>query len=687
MTPELPTSPPVDGIAAPASEVSTVQPQNNAALTSEKPTPKLSRNVGKNILIFFGVLGFLYIVPALIIMAALPRPDGGLASLKQGATMVYGLGTVSWIVFGLIGFMRVSAIKEHPRMRFFGMIRLVAMCIPMIFIGAALLIKINIPPKLRLEVISPRTAEAFIAPVSVTFGMDTAVQYFKQQQLTPLRYEWDYNNDGITDQETFDPTSTYLINKAGIFNIVSNVTMTNGEKKQVIYRLLVPRASFAVQPEVPIIDEQLTFSLANFFPKTTDTTAPKLQKAQWDFDGDGTVDLETDKMIVSYTYHKLGKVNVSVSMTLTNQSQSSLQRVIEISKPPEQPFEISLESEPATLLGPPPFGVLFTLKTNEPIASASWDFGNQKSGEGLRIAHVFSGVGSYNVVATVRSQSGSIAKLSKLVRVTNPLDIRDLSFDGNPAVKDFAVEGQVPLTVELTPVTSQPLISFSWDVSKATDAEVTDKTFRAIYRDEGRYTVDLIGIDPDQNVLRKTMTITALPPKSNVVFSMDPSAPTAPALVKFDASDTFVPTGDEITGFEWNFGDNSNGSNNTKFSGARIEHLYEKPGTYIIELTVRTVSGKSYVGRQTLLVRAPLFDVCFVPSRTTGKAPLGVRFDTGCSTGNFNTWLWDFNDASQSDMQNPTHVFLKPGEYRVTLTATTKDGLKGSKTTTITVTE
>lgn len=688
MTPELPNPPPVDGIAAPASEpAASVQPEVKPVIAAETPTPKLSKKQGKNILILFCLLAFLYVVPALFIMAILPRPDGSLAAVKQFANLVYGLGTVGWLAFGLIGLMRVSAIKEHPRMRFFGMIRLVGICLPMIFVGAGLLVKINIPPKLRLEIIAPKTSEAFIAPVSVSFGMDTALSYFKQQQLTPLRYEWDYNNDGITDQETFDSTSTYLINKAGIFNIVCNVTMTNGEKKQVVYRLLVPRASFAVQPEVPIIDEQLTFSLTNFFPKTTDTTAPKLQKAQWDFDGDGTVDLETDKMIVSYTYHKLGKVNVSVSMTLTNQSQSSLQRVIEINKPPEQPFPISLESEPATLLGPPPFGVLFTLKTSEPIASASWDFGNQKSGEGLRIAHVFNAVGAYNVVATVRSQSGSIAKLSKLVRVTNPLDIRDLSFDGSPAVKDFAVEGQVPLSVELTPVTSQPLISFSWDVSKNADAEVTDKTFRAIYRDEGRYTVDLIGIDPDQNVFRRTMTITALPPKSTVVFSMDPSAPTAPALVKFDASDTFVPAGDEITGFEWNFGDNSNGTNNTKFSGARIEHLYEKPGTYIIELTVRTVSGKSYVGRQTLLVRAPLFDVCFVPSRTTGKAPLGVRFDTGCSTGNFNTWLWDFNDASQSDMQNPTHVFLKPGEYRVTLTATTKDGLKGSKTTTITVTE
>lgn len=273
------------------------------------------------------------------------------------------------------------------------------------------------------------------------------------------------------------------------------------------------------------------------------------------------------------------------------------------------------------------------------------------------------------------------------MRVTNPLDIRGLTFEGTPTVQDFAIQGEVPLSVNLTPVTAQPLISFTWDASKAPEAVITDKTFQATYRDIGKYTVDLIGIDPDQNVFRKTLTITALPATSTVVFTMDPPTPTAPALVKFDASDTFVPLGDDITGFEWDFGDSASRDTSTKFSGARVEHLFQKPGTYTIQLTVRTIGGKSYTGRQTLLVRAPLFDVCFVPSRVTGKAPLGVRFDTGCSTGNFTQWLWDFNDDAQTDVQNPTHVFVKAGEYRVTLTGTTKDGLKGSKTTTITVTE
>ncbi len=685
MTPELPVPPPVDGIVSPASEKPVSAPVSSP-VTPAAPLSPPRKKAGLNFaFILFVMFALAYAFPALVAMVVFPTPDGSLASVKQVATLVYTIGLISWLGFGIAGFLRIAAVKDHPRMRFFASARLAAFVLPLTILSGAVLFFINTAPKLRLEILSPSSADQLIAPVSIVFGMETPLKLFRQMKLAPLKYSWDFNNDGIVDQETFDPTSTYLISKAGIFNVVCTVSMTNGERKQVVYRLVIPRASFAVNPVSPIIDEQATFSIENFFPKGGDANSPKLQKARWDFDGDGVVDLETTQTVASYTFHKLGTVNVGVSWTQTNQTQSSLQRLIEVVKPPEQPFPITLETEPATLLGPPPFGVLFTLKTKEPIANASWDFGNQKNAEGLRVAQVFNAVGSYTVNVTVRSQTGAVARLSKLVRVTNPLDIPDLSFDGSPDVRGFTVEGQVPLDVTMTPLTSRPLISFTWDVPAGTESEISDKTLHAIYRDQGKYYVDLIGVDPDQNVFRKRVTINALAPQSTVVFSMDPETPTAPALVKFDASDSFVPAGEDITGFEWSFNDGAIGG--SKFSGARIQHQFERPGTYDISLNIRTTAGQVYSGHQTLVVRAPLFDACFVPSRNSGKAPFGVRFDSGCSTGRFSSWLWDFGDNAQSDTAIPTHVFTKPGIYTVTLTATTPDGLKNTKTAIITVTE
>ena len=40
------------------------------------------------------------------------------------------------------------------------------------------------------------------------------------------------------------------------------------------------------------------------------------------------------------------------------------------------------------------------------------------------------------------------------------------------------------------------------------------------------------------------------------------------------------------------------------------------------------------------------------------------------STGSPVSWLWDFGDGSSSTIQNPSHIYLNPGKYTVSLTIT-----------------
>jgi PKD repeat protein len=37
-------------------------------------------------------------------------------------------------------------------------------------------------------------------------------------------------------------------------------------------------------------------------------------------------------------------------------------------------------------------------------------------------------------------------------------------------------------------------------------------------------------------------------------------------------------------------------------------------------------------------------------------------------------WRWDFGDGTSSTQSSPTHVYVAPGSYRVTLTVTDADG-------------
>ncbi len=63
----------------------------------------------------------------------------------------------------------------------------------------------------------------------------------------------------------------------------------------------------------------------------------------------------------------------------------------------------------------------------------------------------------------------------------------------------------------------------------------------------------------------------------------------------------------------------------------------------------------------------------FTASPTSGCAPLSVNF-TDQSTGDIDTWSWDFGDGSTSSAQNPTHEYTSAGTYTVSLTVTGPGG-------------
>jgi PKD repeat protein len=58
--------------------------------------------------------------------------------------------------------------------------------------------------------------------------------------------------------------------------------------------------------------------------------------------------------------------------------------------------------------------------------------------------------------------------------------------------------------------------------------------------------------------------------------------------------------------------------------------------------------------------------VGFTASPTFGFAPLTVVF-TNTSTGDCSTSLWGFGDGATSTLTNPTHVYLVPEAYTVSL--------------------
>ena len=137
--------------------------------------------------------------------------------------------------------------------------------------------------------------------------------------------------------------------------------------------------------------------------------------------------------------------------------------------------------------------------------------------------------------------------------------------------------------------------------------------------------------------------------------------------ILFDASASSDPDGGLLL-YEWDFGDG------TRAGLVNPAKTYERPGVYPVTLTVRDDSGKpSGVDRDRVVavVREAPIAVAGPPVLTCTNET--IRFDGSRSTdadGAVNLFSWSFGDGSTGGGEKPTHVYERPGEYRVVLTIT-----------------
>ena len=139
-------------------------------------------------------------------------------------------------------------------------------------------------------------------------------------------------------------------------------------------------------------------------------------------------------------------------------------------------------------------------------------------------------------------------------------------------------------------------------------------------------------------------------------------------VVVLDGSRSRDPEGGLLR-YHWDFGDGTGADvvNPTK--------TYERGGSYPVSLTVEDDSGFP-ANRHTdrVLVRVDEGPVAVAGPPQTACAGAAVRFDGSGSRapgGVISRFGWNFGDGSTGGGERPSHVFAKPGDYRVVLTATT----------------
>lgn len=634
------------------------------------------KRIKKTLLMVAGIVYGLYVLWLLLLLAILPDPTGKLQPL---ASIGVASALVGLLAFAGVGFLFYTHVQNPDLplgVKRQATVRLALAVVPGVMlsiVAAAMLLR---EPTLAMDIINPTKPQDFVAPLAITFSVERAVETVQNLGMRPIQYRWDLNGDDKVDQETTVPTITATFAKDGVYGVQTQLVMADGRIRVASRRLILSKSVFAMTPAVPIVERPVTFSISNLVPNKQ-----QIKQVDWDFDGDTKVDVTGKEPDAKYTFYALGEYTVTAVVELTNKAKQTYTRTVKVEPAPPLPFPVELVTMPKRLISTPPFGIKMAIKTDTPVAVVEWDFGDGTENVfANETTHTFDKKGRYPVVAKVRSASGQIAELSALIRVVDELPLPDLMYEGAPIPANNQIVGEAPLTVQLTPKTGQPFVRFTWEAPDATEVGSTSTSVQAIYREVGTYTLTLIAEDAQDRVRIIPITVTVKPPTSSLVIRMDPEGGVAPLRVRFDASESFVPD-DSISGFVWSFGDRTD----EIFGPAQVEHTFLEPGTYTIDLKVRTIGKQEVRTSRAIVVRESLIKACIEASRLTGSAPLGIQFDSKCSVGPIASVVWDFGDGTKSDQRSVVHSFSDPGQYVVTLKMTALDGRTATEFVSVTV--
>ena len=221
----------------------------------------------------------------------------------------------------------------------------------------------------------------------------------------------------------------------------------------------------------------------------------------------------------------------------------------------------------------------YTNPSGGQITDYSWNFGDGSYGTGQNTTHTYSQAGTYYVTLTVSTGNGQCTD-----QITLPVTVNALptpSFTASTVCQGTATQFSSTASGQ----------SYQWNFGDGQTG--TGQNTYHTYSQAGSYLVTLTVTSSAgcSNQVSQYVTVNPLP-----VANFNATTVCQGHATQF----TSTSTGQQITSFQWNFGDGQTGS------GQNISHTYASSGTYQVTLTVQTSSGCSGQITQTVTVSPTL---------------------------------------------------------------------------------
>ncbi|RPJ81957.1 MAG: PKD domain-containing protein, partial [Acidobacteria bacterium] len=231
------------------------------------------------------------------------------------------------------------------------------------------------------------------------------------------------------------------------------------------------------------------------------------------------------------------------------------------------------------------------------IVSYSWNFGDGGTASGRTATHRFQHAGQFVVTLTVVDDRGLADSETKNVSVSASA-LPTASFVFSP--RQPSVNQEILFNAaESKAATGRFIAGYDWNFGSGSPR--SGMTVTKAYEVAGTYTVTLTVTDDvgqkatTSNTVSVSTTGAGVPVAS---FTYSPTSPTTATEITFDASESTSPAG--ITVYEWQWGDGTHGSERQP-----ARHRYEKPGAYVVRLTVPDAAGPTATVTRTLAVASP----------------------------------------------------------------------------------